>query len=433
MKGKYWGEGGAYGPFDTQDDGWPRAGQVMRYFRQKANLSPQEFGILYSKETGDRATERWIIEMEQKNKVPVSITRRRIIAKLLNIPPALLGLAVVEDVAMRPQPEATATFRHTLKSIQPDTTKYQSNIQFRWKLHATSNGGDLASEIDADILKLNSLANQAKGDFLAHVQELEFNNYILAEDIASDKRQYGRARYYANESIRVANAMNDPELLAVALFTRGYLHMRLGLHYKVEQGQFIPHRGHLQKAANDFTEAMPLAHPQLKGLIATQLGRVQAPLGINKAIILTNLNIAADMVQAGKIDDPYTRTLVTGTFTGFHEGRFLTEQAVVLNAAGLPGKALQSLNRLETLSDGTYRKDETRRWAWIDLIRAESYMGLREYDMANSQTKKAVNVLNDIDSVINIAIATDIYHRLKASSYGNSRDVAELGDMLATR
>ena len=31
----YWGEGGEYGPYSVQEDGWPNAGEVMRAYRLK--------------------------------------------------------------------------------------------------------------------------------------------------------------------------------------------------------------------------------------------------------------------------------------------------------------------------------------------------------------------------------------------------------------
>src|SRR5438552_18440606 len=89
----YWGEGGQYGPFDRQQDGewagWPDFGQVMRYFRKKAKLSAKAFSAIYGKATsdGNAVSERWILEMELNNRVPVDINRRKLIARLLNIPP----------------------------------------------------------------------------------------------------------------------------------------------------------------------------------------------------------------------------------------------------------------------------------------------------------------------------------------------------------
>ena len=102
----YWGAGGQFGPFVAQEDGWPNAGQVMRYFREKSDLTAKTFGKLYGKkirEDGKPICERWILEMELENKVPIDITRRRVIAQLLQIPPALFGLASYLRKSFLPQ------------------------------------------------------------------------------------------------------------------------------------------------------------------------------------------------------------------------------------------------------------------------------------------------------------------------------------------
>jgi hypothetical protein len=48
--GLYWGQGGQFGPFEAQHDGWPNAGQVMRHFREKLGMSAAEFARMYSEE-----------------------------------------------------------------------------------------------------------------------------------------------------------------------------------------------------------------------------------------------------------------------------------------------------------------------------------------------------------------------------------------------
>jgi hypothetical protein len=82
----YWGEGGLYGPFDVQQEGpwagWPNAGQVLRSFRRKAKLSARAFGELYGRTVnadGSIIGERWILDMETENMVPLDINRRKII------------------------------------------------------------------------------------------------------------------------------------------------------------------------------------------------------------------------------------------------------------------------------------------------------------------------------------------------------------------
>src|SRR5579864_3889226 len=130
----YWGVGGEYGPFDEQKEGewagWPDFGQILRYFRKKARLTAKEFGVIYGKAVnpdGSPISERQILRMELENQVPVDMNRRKLIARLLNIPPMLFGLAVLEDVTLQPHPQATgaviATGQTELQKVVADTTK----------------------------------------------------------------------------------------------------------------------------------------------------------------------------------------------------------------------------------------------------------------------------------------------------------------------
>ena len=94
----FWGEKGEYGPFTAQEDGWPHAGEVIRHYRRKLKLGAEELARRYSAAIGEQVTARWILKMEQQNKVPADFTRRRALIKILNIPAILLGLASLEQV-----------------------------------------------------------------------------------------------------------------------------------------------------------------------------------------------------------------------------------------------------------------------------------------------------------------------------------------------
>jgi hypothetical protein len=96
----------------------------------------------------------------------------------------------------------------------------------------------------------------------------------------------------------------------------------------------------------------------------------------------------------------------------------------------LPGQALKELNALESLIEKTYRKDETRQFAWLDILRANIYIGLEELGEATKYAKRALLACQDISSIKNIAIINDIYGRLLTSPYQASSDVQELGDIL---
>ncbi|MBV9688204.1 MAG: hypothetical protein JO202_00680 [Ktedonobacteraceae bacterium] len=189
----YWGEGGQYGPFDVQQHGdwagWPDFGHVLRYFRKKAKLSARAFGQLYGKTVnadGSPISERWILDMELVNKVPADIGRRKTIAHLLNIPPMLFGVAVLEDMQLEPHPQAphvVATGQSKLVRVGIDITTYQQRIRTTWHLHEASNAQASLEQVEADIHDLESFEQQTQGDLRYHVQELLLSNHILATHI----------------------------------------------------------------------------------------------------------------------------------------------------------------------------------------------------------------------------------------------------------
>jgi hypothetical protein len=241
----YWGEGGQIGPFDVQEDGWPHAGQVMRYFREKLDITAKTFGKLYGKEVrenGKPICERWILEMELENKVPTDITRRRIIAHLLSIPPVLLGLASLEDVLIQQEQEQpsppTTVHQSTLQKVPIEIATYEKNVRIALQLHRTSNAQALLQEVNSAIKDLENFEGQTKGNLLYRVRELLISNRFLAAKIVKDQRQYALAYMYANNAVYVAKSMEDDELLAAAKYIRGCTKLEWGLFGVMKRGRF---------------------------------------------------------------------------------------------------------------------------------------------------------------------------------------------------
>ena len=445
----YWGEGGQYGPFEVQEDGWPNAGQAMRYFREKRNMTAKAFGALYGKHlriNGKPICERWVLEMELENKVPTDITRRRLIARLLGIPPVLFGLATLEDALMQPQKTVNASpaviRTSKLPKVSTDIDKYEKNVRVALQFHNTGNAHNLVRDINADLQALETLEGQTKGDLLYKVQELLVGNNFLASKIAVDQREYALAYRYANNAVRLAKKMEDNDLLAAARYKRGVIKLSWGQFGIIEQGHFQIDSDKVQDAIRDLQAILNKAdefpgslHPQMQGYTLIQLSRA---LGVLKQgqrdprlrNALTFIDQAADTMERGHIDDLYTRVMVTGTLSGLHLGSYLLHRANVFNTLGLAGKALNELNHLQQLTLRTYGQEETRNQAWIDIVRAESLTGLGEYAEATNKARGALIACHNIHSFQNVATVVDIHSRLAASSYGASTDVKELGDML---
>lgn len=444
----YWGEGGQYGPFAAQEEGewagWPNFGQVMRYFRKKIKpkLSAKAFGVLYGETInadGSAIGERWILDMELENKVPVDINKRKTIARLLQIPPMLFGLATLEDLKLEPHPQVQTvmTGQTKLVKVAADTTRYQHNIRTIWQLHKTGNAQGSISQLYSDIKDIESLEQQAQGDLRFQFQETLIGNHLVATHVIRDQRKFSQAYYHANEAVRVAKAMQDSDLIATALFTRGWTSLEWGLFGTMKHNIFQISTKKVHLAIGDFQNALDEKeiHPQLKGLLSLFLGRAEAVLAINKgqkpsAPSLLALDDAADAINCQSISDPYTQLLITGTRTGLHTAGYHDMKAIAFNSAGLAGQALKELTTLEKIVEKAYGRDETRQHAWLDILRANVYIGLEEFGVATTYAKQALLACQDICSITNTAIITDIYGKLLNSRYKSSRDVQELGDIL---
>jgi hypothetical protein len=197
-----------------------------------------------------------------------------------------------------------------------------------------------------------------------------------------------------------------------------------------EQGIFVVNRTLLEDAVRDFEDAKKNAHPQLQGLATLESGLAQAHLHKDYNPLDT-LNKAARLIGKDQIDDPYLRQLIIGTYSGLHEGRYLNDSATLLNAAGDPIEALLCIESLKKLDKKTYSREEQRsKFAWTDTITAESYLRMHDYDQATMLARFALEACLDSRDIVNITIIRDLYGRLLDTSYGTSKQVKALGEML---
>src|SRR5204862_6514058 len=115
---------------------------------------------------------------------------------------------------------------------------------------------------------------------------------------------------------------------------------------------------------------------------------------------------------------------------GFAKGSYHCSRTVNLTLLGKPGAALQELKTLEGLREGAIGKQFTRNQIWLDIVAADVYMGLEQYEEATKHAKRALDGCRDINSVSNLAVIVDIHGRLLQSPYKAESDLCGLGDML---
>jgi tetratricopeptide (TPR) repeat protein len=430
----FWGEKGEYGPFTAQKDGWPNAGEVIRHYRKNLQMSADELARQYGEAIGEHITARWILKMEQQNKIPTDLTRRRALMKILHIPPILLGLSSLEQVIYT---STIATKIHpaptTLKHISPkDIVKYEQHTRAYWLLSYT--GEESLEVVVTSMRELERFECQSGGELQRYVRRVLNSHYQLASDIMRHRGNFMAAWTYANKAVRMTKLPGLNDFFAAALYRRGYTSLEWGVFGdEVSRGMMNskPDRKKIEAALLDFEEALLHARPQLKGAIWLELSRVQGIL-CHPSIALTLLSQAEDMVGTGStIADPIEQILLEGALNGLNEGMYLLGKAASLIIMGRTTSAIELLDDLDELKNGQgIARNQTRRLAYADTLRAEAAIGARDYFTAATRAMSALQTFQDIHTIERIAKINSIYTRL-AEKYGSHAEVKVLGKMLA--
>lgn len=434
----FWGAKGEYGPFTSQADGWPNAGEVIRHYRIMAHLSLADLAKKYGEAIKTPVSKQWISQMERSNKVPGDITRRQALTKILHIPPILLGLGALEQIRMETGKEQQKLLVLPQQSFALDLSQYETKIRAFWLLNETSHAHSTLGDLVTSIAQLEAIEKQVSGNALRMTRELLYSHYRLMSRIQRDVMNLPAAYCYANHAVRVTKSLARHDLVATSLFVRGFVRLIWGLHGKdVAAGIVHQQRSKLTEALQDFEQALPLARPQLKGLLQLEMSRVQALLSrstIDEMIALKTMDLAGALVdREARSADPYTNILLDARVKGLDEEEYLLGRAITFNTIGRPQLALDELDALERLdAKKRRRKDQTRHYAWLELVQAQAYLGIKEYYIATDKTIKAFLVLQDLASLDNIAFVHDVYQGLCTSAYRDHADVKRLGKMLGT-
>ncbi len=443
---QFWGEGGKYGPYTAQEDGWPHAGEVMRDYRLRMAMSAEEAAKLYSaaldkqrclEKKGTQArpiTASWILNMEKENRIPTDITRRRLLADMLHIPYALLGLSPLEQVLFKPNQETLSnTFSPTkpAKSVLEDVAHHEKEVSFLWQLHYTNTAYNLLEDVDIAITRLKYLEQFSKGRLKEHIQILLHNYYLLGDVITNDQRAFALSYSYGSKAIQIAQELHQEPMIANALYSRGHTLLVRGCFGNADAtGILTRDTSKIQAAIDDFDQALPYANPQLKGIIKLELSRAYGTIkrsNTDIAIAQRLIEQAEDAVGVGELDTSYI------PMGRLNEGMYHVNSAITLTAIGRPEKAIEELDYVERLRDEKgIGRNQTRRYAWIDILYAQAYIDCKEYYEATRRATNALLVCKDIHSTSNIAIIGGIHGQLLKSPYKSHREVKDLGLMLST-
>lgn len=249
----YWKDnyGNIYGPFSQQEDGFPDAGEVVRYYRKSKGLNQIALGALLD------ISRLQVINMENHNQVPQNLSRRRVIADLLKIPPALLGVGVI-GAYLEPLEGHVSSHSSPLSYSIQEAKEY---LDAAWEVNFHTS---------ASYLLPGMLRQQARiKEQIAHGGLEQEKNLNLLHHYKHFLLMVGRERqdYTVTDPtglIDVAKQIDNPDALGISLYRRGKMYF--------EQQNYSAALVDIREALSETRQA----GPRIRGLALVGSGEVLA-------------------------------------------------------------------------------------------------------------------------------------------------------------
>lgn len=411
-------------------NGKPNYGAIVRYFRLLIGWTAAQLASLYSDALGldddHLITPSWIIIMENQNRVPADEKRRWILARLLDIPPILLGLNVLSDGSNK---QEEATIFDMLQNEKVDVVEYREKIELysnSWligKLHI------LASDIKWRILNLQNELPGKKGKEKGQMILLLCEHYtLLAKLIAQKLQDFDQSIILLNKAIIIAESHKLYNIWAYALRQQGIAYLDRG-ELTAGMVEFPAAKPDFEAAVRNFAIArtlephLPDAH---NGLVYLGAGSAAAYVAQDPKKFSEALALIDQGEQMIGRDDDNLAFSAEFTESKCHLDRAKTLIASPLESLRSPATARKELAHAAQLASSTLKL----RHLSITIRTAESYYVEGAYDMAVASAEAALELIEDVDSKQNLTRLNNLHKRLKESSYGKSTDVALLGTKL---
>lgn len=228
-----------YASFDPGEHNLPHMGQVIRHYRELRQWAIKDFAKAM------QVTEHYVYEIESSSNMPESISRRTAIAKLLKIPPALLGLSMITPIDQIIDDGTVNDITGIIRHIDAQRMLiYEDILTMSWELYYVGNFQHATRHIDQWISVLSHIVRDANG--LARDQALAMlcRYYQLSCTAARDRMNIKQAFQDGKKAIDIALELENAELIASAYYRRARIYL--------QQGQF-------EKSLQDLEPALSYA------------------------------------------------------------------------------------------------------------------------------------------------------------------------------
>ncbi len=401
-----------FGLASLEDETEP--GQTVKQYRKiKSTNHP-----LHSQKGLARAlsiTDKAVRDMEKRNIGLDSIARRRVLALLLNVPPAALGIITLEEILLQQQkvaPIGTLTSARAEKEVLFDPAYYQDRLKTIWNHNHTTTAQDRMAQLAGDMAGLTTALPYVSGDDEREARAILCRYHHLHAHILRDQGRYDAAIAELEKAAILAERAKHPHLLIVT-------HLRIGSVLR-DRGDVSEALAKIEAARGNGTGASrkrvqanddyraAIGHytrirnieripPALNGVLLFDEGYAQAHLAQgNRDAIFAALTL---LKSGGKII-ANTRGILEDAFSiRITERTYRNTKAAALLTAGWPREALQELTDVMDLPQ---EEDMTRQNAYTDYLWSQAYADLGVIDAAATPAQDAFMVMKQIRSRIHM-------------------------------
>ena len=394
--------------FDSGPDGFPRPGQVIRYFRQtklKADGKPwtqRDLAQVLGKQ------ELAMRDMELRDTGLNDISRRRFLARLFNIPPLLLGLATPSQLSSKSSQSMSAPNVLTILD-QIDIEEVRVRLTGFWTQN--NSASDVFLTLDTTLKRLYerypTTASYERLEIVTNLCEL----HTHAANFLRDRGKFSKSLEHLNKIKDLNTLLKEDELQADVLYRRGGLYVE---------------KGEISLALKDYHVA------------EQKLTNVSAPL---QAAIL--LETALSEARIATFEQQYTAILkkfdragriirVEHTEAGREKwsylkvdlARYHLDRAATLIVIGSPEEAQQELKLL------SFSQLQGRRSVYYLILQAQACFNAKEYAQAAMLAEEALPLACTMRSHVNLERIKLLYKQFQNTSFRNNPEVGRLGYLL---
>ncbi|MBV9257290.1 MAG: tetratricopeptide repeat protein [Ktedonobacteraceae bacterium] len=360
-------------------------------------------------------TDKAVRDMEKKNIGLDSITRRRVLALLLDIPPATLGIITLEEILLLKQKATTTILLAGAKREKEatfDLAFYKDRLKTFWNRNHANTAQDRMTQLAADIADLTTALPYTSGDNEKEVRTILCRYLQLYAHILRDQGRYDAAIAELEKAAILAERAENLPLLAVTLLRIGSVLRDRGdvieAQAKIEtaRGNSTGANQKRRQANADYMAAIDCytrirnlaSIPKaLHGVMLFDEGYAQAHLAYDNQD--ARRSALAHLKNGGKIIAETSGILEDEFSIRITERTYRNTKAAALLAAGWPNEALQELTDLMDLPP---EGDMTRQNAYTDYLWSQAYADLRLIDAAATPAQEAFVIMKQIKSHIHM-------------------------------